>query len=48
LISDFGISISDLEYFKPSHFGEAFFVVRPAGRFYLVMKVHYGPVKGNH
>jgi hypothetical protein len=26
----------------------AFFIVRPAGRFYLVMKVHYGPVKGNH
>jgi hypothetical protein len=29
-------------------FCRLFFMVRPAGRFYSVVEVHYGPVKGNH
>jgi hypothetical protein len=28
--------------------GSGFFMVRPAGRFYSVVQVHYGPGKGNH
>ena len=48
VVSD-GTKLIPYKFFvKPWLVKSGLFLVRPAGRFYLVVQVHYGPGKGNH